>query len=244
MPIIQPQQRAGRTELFQFTIATAANFQGYQGIVLGNVVGQVPISYLTVGNSFYVIDSPFPLVIRTDVTPRQYYPTQCGEGFPQNLGHVWIDGVSSEVPVDTTTIWSARIWLGWSSQLGFIDNRALVDYNNVTDIERVTGTTGTSIGIAAVAQAIPLPANTNNFRNTGIIVSNTSATQPIYLTDVVGNYIGTVPANSSQTFPGIVGYLTTGGMSPRGGNLYFSNPGVAAVNVVVSVILQSNSFGM
>ncbi len=97
----------------------------------GVITSPVVLSQLT-GNAFYIVDSLLPLVIRTDQSQQQAYEMQMGESLPQPLGNLYIiAAASTKISANTAaTTFSVKIWIGYKKEIGIIDNRTILNFND------------------------------------------------------------------------------------------------------------------
>jgi len=225
---IAPVQRVGR--VFQYTIQT------------GNAL-QFPIALVAAVNAFYVVDSPYPLAIRTDISGQTSYQAGTGESFGQMLGHVTILGFATASGVVTTApggvAINLKIWVGTDTHIGFIDHRAPVAgsvvYQGFTSAGSVTG----YFVIAGNNVPLVVSAPTGNRVLTGFVVSNASAAIS-FLTDGTnapnagGQYLVAFPANSITT----LNWLPQGLDPVAGGTLFFTGN----VNLAIATLTQNSGF--
>lgn len=110
------------------------------------------------GNAFFVVDSPWPLSIKSDISDEQVYQMQTGESFPgtfQTLSvRASIDGVVQGLIVANFQV---RIWIGPSNFQGFIDRRPILpDVSN----EMMVGVEDLAVGLSITNGILTVPAGT------------------------------------------------------------------------------------
>jgi hypothetical protein len=188
-------------------------------------------------SAFYVVDSPLPLLIRTDISGQSQYQNMTGESFQGIIGNVQVIGYfgSAEAGGPVTTPFFAKIWVGTSTYVGYIDNRTKVANDSYTIIAPCVGgaTALTPFSIAAGANTgyIIQPDGLPPFFINEIVIGNLSSTQVIYLTDQNGILLCPIFPSTVIRLPIPIGVVTD-----TGGTLYLYNPGAAAVNFTASAI--------
>lgn len=104
------------------------------------------------GNAFFVIDSPWPLSIKSDISGEQVYQMQTGESFPETFNSISVrasaDGVVQGLVISNFQV---RIWIGPSNFQGFIDRRPILpDVSN----EMMVGVEDAAAGAASIVNGI------------------------------------------------------------------------------------------
>lgn len=100
-------------------------------------------------NSFYVLDCPYNVIIATDNNPPRTYPGQTGESFSKEFSTITIYGsqqgdqlISDGGPAANKLNQNVKIWIGYTSFVGFIDRRNLTygsTFQQYTDVFGLPG---------------------------------------------------------------------------------------------------------
>lgn len=216
-------------------------------------------------NSFYIVDSPLPIILKSNIFGNTAFPTQTGMASPcQAIGNVVFVGVTPNAgfpPVGTVALppytpskfqtFFVKIWVGHDSHQGFIDRRTQPALNSMEIIGSAPGgaffQTINTLVSAGRFEIVPL---TGGAVFTGFVLGNVDATNTIYLADPDNGNNYLVPF-----FPQTVLRLPLPTRNSPAGNtaavgtagnavIYLSNPSASNVNFTLAGIFQSNSFGL
>jgi len=247
-----------------------------QPSVYGRVISQfiqintngntVPVVFQALqDNAFYIVNSPLPLLIRSEIAPQNTYQQQTGESFGLFLKRVTIPAQPAPLPVSGSVPgFTLNIWIGYFSTRGFIDHRTLTS-SMVTEILSpcsfvasggptiVSGTV--SIPTATVAGKIvatPVPEGFTSSTNlppvfdiTGFFVSNTSSSSSVNIVEASGLPVITLfPQQSLRLpYPALESAATptsTTVKTKASFELFFTNTSGNTVVLIVSACLTTS----
>ena len=181
-----------------------------------------PIFIPSDANAFYIVDSPFPLVLSNNINPLAEYASQTGESFNQKITRLGIQAIGAQVGAQagagtsSTLTFTFKIWVGYDSHVGFIDHRTCWDTSDVQVVQPLaSGVTiilanallqpVTTYGLATPGGTTYQASNNfleNNWFLQSLSITNISTTNAVYLMDPYNSQpLQACPAGSTVICP-------------------------------------------
>lgn len=225
-----PISRPGR--IIQLTLSTDAS--GNVTTASGNVLN------LAV-NSFYIIDSPYPLLIRTGISAASAYPSQTGESFPQAMDRLTVVQVVGLASGSSLVV---KIWVGEDSVTGFIDNRTFPANNSLEIIYPDIINSPTSVAAGTTSTITASFASLNNIC-TEMLIANLDPSNTVSLVNSAVSSTVIVPLFPLQVYRLPVTQQTANAVVVSNSIVIFvKNTNATAVSISVAWILRNNGVGM
>ena len=207
------------------------------------------------GNAFYVVNTPYPVTIKTNLSPAQTYESQTGDAYAGTLDTIEVNIVKGQA----TNAFTVELWIGTSSVIGFLDGRIL---DSIENQEMICPVANAGIIVNGIA---PIPAGTGNqltinpdftglvdlrpqYQARDILLSNLDAANVLYVaSNDTSNFpiVAVFPAQTIRVpWPYAISSIFTPGMirETSGGLITINNPGAAAVNLMIGLVLRTNNY--